>query len=627
MDISISSGPLHGRPYGGTAAIVHKKHAGNIKCIVSAERFTVISCSNWLIIGVYMPSAGTNDRSVIYQDVLCELQGVIDAHSHLDCLFVGDFNVDLQAVCLESRIMNDFITDNHFLRCDALFPLSDYSTYVCDSLGRKSCIDYALTSNSQKTVAFNLLDIDVNLSDHIPLLTVLSCSELKQTVECKPNEILLRRWDHAPIDLYYECTRVLLEPVLCKLNSICEYPMNVSDILPCIDGIYNDVVVSLRAASDLHIPKYTRNFFKFWWNEELEALKSAAISSCRNWKEAGRPRHGDIYTRYNRDKLQYKRRLREDQARETTVFTNELHEALLRKSGRQFWNVWNSKFESKSHRIIQVDNSVDRTVIMDNFARYFEFLYTPSNHARNEELKAKYDSLKEYHFVGLTDDDRVFDVALISKLVSNLKNGRAPGLDDISAEHLKFSHPIVIIILSKLFNLFLTYSHIPLAFGLTYTVPIPKCNSVLKAMTSSDFRGICISPIISKLFESAIINKFCNYFITSDFQFGFKKHLSCNHVIYSVRNVVDHYVANGSTVNICSLDLSKAFDTMNHYVLLTKLISRKLPLQLLNILELWFKISKTCVKWEGYFSSFFSASCWCQTRSSSVAAHVCHFYR
>ena len=137
--------------------------------------------------------------------------------------------------------------------------------------------------------------------------------------------------------------------------------------------------------------------------------------------------NGNITARYNRDKLLYKRRLREDQARETTVFTNELHEALLRKSGRQFWNVWNSKFESKSHRIIQVDNSVDRTVIMDNFAQHFECLYAPSNHTRNEELIAKYDRLKEHYLVGLTDDDRVFDVALISKLVSDLKNGRAPG--------------------------------------------------------------------------------------------------------------------------------------------------------------------------------------------------------
>ena len=51
---------------------------------------------------------------------------------------------------------------------------------------------------------------------------------------------------------------------------------------------------------------------------------------------------------------------------------------------------------------------------MDNFARYFECLYTPSNHARNEELKAKYDRLKEHYLVGLTDGDRVFDVALIN---------------------------------------------------------------------------------------------------------------------------------------------------------------------------------------------------------------------
>jgi retron-type reverse transcriptase len=115
-----------------------------------------------------------------------------------------------------------------------------------------------------------------------------------------------------------------------------------------------------------------------------------------------------------------------------------------------------------------------------------------------------------------------------------------------------------------------------------------------------------MSPIISKLFEAAVSEKFYDYFLTSDSQFGFKQHLSCSHVIYSVKNVVDQCVANGSTVNVCSLDLSKAFDIMNHYILLTKLIRRNLPLVLLNIMELWFKVSKTCVKWEGCESHFFS---------------------
>jgi hypothetical protein len=57
----------------GTAALIHKKHFGNFKCLVSSKSFTVIACSNWLTIGVHIPSVGTNDRSVIYQDDPCEL--------------------------------------------------------------------------------------------------------------------------------------------------------------------------------------------------------------------------------------------------------------------------------------------------------------------------------------------------------------------------------------------------------------------------------------------------------------------------------------------------------------------------------------------------------------------------
>ena len=41
---------------------------------------------------------------------------------------------------------------------------------------------------------------------------------------------------------------------------------------------------------------------------------------------------------------------------------------------------------------------------------------------------------------------------------------------------------------------------------------------------------------------------------------------------FTLRSVVDYYVNHGSTVNICALDISKAFDKMNHHGLFLKLM-------------------------------------------------------
>jgi hypothetical protein len=60
---------------------------------------------------------------------------------------------------------------------------------------------------------------------------------------------------------------------------------------------------------------------------------------------------------------------------------------------------------------------------------------------------------------------------------------------------------------------------------------------------------------------------------------------------------VDHYVRNGSTVNICALDLSKAFDRINHHGLYIKLMKRRIPIEILQVIEHWFRICLTCVKW------------------------------
>jgi len=48
---------------------------------------------------------------------------------------------------------------------------------------------------------------------------------------------------------------------------------------------------------------------------------------------------------------------------------------------------------------------------------------------------------------------------------------------------------------------------------------------------------------------------------------------------------------------------------MNHNALFIKLMKRNIPVNLLSILELWFSVSMTCVKWGCVYSDYFSLSC------------------
>jgi len=51
-------------------------------------------------------------------------------------------------------------------------------------------------------------------------------------------------------------------------------------------------------------------------------------------------------------------------------------------------------------------------------------------------------------------------------------------------------------------------------------------------------------------------------------------HAAEAHAIYTARNIVDRWVSMGYTVNFCAIDLTKAFDKVNHFALYIKLMKR-----------------------------------------------------
>jgi Reverse transcriptase (RNA-dependent DNA polymerase) len=125
--------------------------------------------------------------------------------------------------------------------------------------------------------------------------------------------------------------------------------------------------------------------------------------------------------------------------------------------------------------------------------------------------------------------------------------------------------------------------YMPAEFGLSYTVPLPKLN--------------CRTRSIFDRYES--------FLSSNDNQSGLKKKVSCNHAIYTVRNVVNRFLDGGSTVNLCALDLLKAFDKVYHNALFIKLMKRRVPVELLDMLVYWLDICTSCVKWNGVLSQFY----------------------
>jgi hypothetical protein len=204
--------------------------------------------------------------------------------------------------------------------------------------------------------------------------------------------------------------------------------------------------------------------------------------------------------------------------------------------------------------------------------------------------------------------EKYFSVELISVMICQLKTGRAPGLDGLTTEHLLNCHPAVHLVITYLCNLMLMSGHVPAQFSVGVTFPIEKSKFGIGSFAVDDFRGITISPLISKILEKSILENFKNYLVSSDNQFGFKKKLGCSDAIFSLRSTVDYFVNNNSTVNICSLDVAKAFDRTNHFGLFIKLMKKYVPVNLIMLLANWYKTSTAVVSWKGSISSSYLLS-------------------
>ena len=147
------------------------------------------------------------------------------------------------------------------------------------------------------------------------------------------------------------------------------------------------------------------------------------------------------------------------------------------------------------------------------------------------------------------------------------------------------------------FNSLFTHNYIPT--GLLDTVIVPLIKDKKGDITDCDnYRPIALTCVLSKVLESLILFRCQCLLSTSSHQFGFKAKHGTDQCVYVLQEVIDFYYHNSSSpVYLCFMDASKAFDRVNHFCLLSKLLKRNIPVLIVRLLLTWFSTQQFVVKW------------------------------
>ena len=180
----------------------------------------------------------------------------------------------------------------------------------------------------------------------------------------------------------------------------------------------------------------------------------------------------------------------------------------------------------------------------------------------------------------------------------------------ISAKLLKLAGPGLIEVLSTIFNRCILEGIFPNALKLAKILPIHKADSQFEA---SNYRPISLLPIISKIFEKLIFNRLNDFLskhkILPSNQFGFQKNNSTEFAVNAILTKITNAFENKEIAYCIFLDFAKAFDTVNHNILLSKLEHYGMRGVCLNLFKNYLANRQQCTESNGTFSDIEVTKC------------------
>lgn len=172
--------------------------------------------------------------------------------------------------------------------------------------------------------------------------------------------------------------------------------------------------------------------------------------------------------------------------------------------------------------------------------------------------------LHKFEFQPVSEED-------VTKIVKSIKTNSF-GADDLNAFILKLFIDRISVVLTHIINISLESGIFPKTWKLALIKPIPKISYPLK---ESDFRPISLLCVFSKIIEKLVHRQITAYLnkhkLFDPNQSAYQANMGCTTALLKITDDILDCIDDTELAILILLDFSKAFDTVNHRLLLEKL--------------------------------------------------------
>ena len=489
------------------------------------------------VLCMYRPPKGSIDQLIEFLREFMSDPSILNT----EIWILGDFNINFLI-----RNNPDVMKINKFLKENNLKQLIHEATRLTNRGG--SCIDWIISSSDYVNNSGIVNDL---ISDHFPVYAIRK-KEREYSPKVKKRVRVYKNFD-ADVFGTLLTTRIDWNEYYGE-----EDPNLLWDtVYSCMIGIL-EVMCPYK---DIFIRKDRTPWFN---NEIYECM----YKRSRYIKLYRKTRNQDIFliVKHFRNKCnKLVREAKRDYIKQT-LETN-------RTNPRKFWRTLNSILKPGNTQIddIQFYDHVEKRKVPkietcdflnDYFANVGNRKYYVNVNDQYEETKLDGAGLE----LGAVEEQEV------QRLVFDIDTSKDSCIEGISTKVLKIAFGNAVPALCHLFSMSLSKGNFPRKWAIGFINILPKGGD---KTNPSNWRPITQTCLPAKLLEKVVQKRFLNYLdvndILSDCQFGFRKGRSTQQAVFELSKDLNGYMNRDDISGLIFLDISKAFDSLDHVLLLDKL--------------------------------------------------------